>query len=121
MPKRGQTRTAPQGLRRILAENIVRLMAESEDLRTNTALAKRSGVGRRTIDRLAAGDHGASIDTVEAVGEALGVYPWRLLIPRVAAPRATTGTVARAAVRGEPRFLGMRRPTRGVQRKAGKP
>lgn len=80
MTRRGKPRAAPQELRPVLARNVRRLMDSSADLQTATALGKRSGVGRRTVDRLLKCERAATVDTLLAIAKAFGAYPWQLLV-----------------------------------------
>lgn len=56
-------------------------MAKSPDLKSELALAKRSGVAQSTINRLLKRQVGASVDTVDALADAFGVHPWLLIHP----------------------------------------
>lgn len=80
MPKKGQKRVAPQGLRIIVARNLRKLMLETEDLKTAAALGKAAKVGRKTVERMMEGTNASSMDTIEAVSVALNVRPWQLLV-----------------------------------------
>lgn len=76
MPTEGQKRPIAQDLRNVVADNLKRLMAET----TSRQLEKRSGIGRRTIERAMKGEKGATLDTIQAIATALEVEPWQLLI-----------------------------------------
>lgn len=60
-------------LEQILAENLSALMASNVGLNTIDKLAKRSGVGRGTIDRVKKGEVSTKLETVEKLAEAFGV------------------------------------------------
>lgn len=85
MPRLGQKRVAPQELRTIVARNVRKLMVESDDLRTAAALGRASKVGRKTAERIMAGTNASTLDTLQAIAAALGVYPWQLLVDGMSA------------------------------------
>lgn len=76
MPKKGQTRELSTRLRATVAKNVRSLMGEQ----TATALGESSGVGRRSVDRLLNETVATTLDTLEAVSNALGVPPDQLLV-----------------------------------------
>lgn len=80
MPRKDQKRAAPQGMRVILGRNMRRLMLESEDYKTPTALGRAAKVGRKTVERMMAGTNAATIDSIEAVALVLQVRPWQMLV-----------------------------------------
>jgi transcriptional regulator with XRE-family HTH domain len=63
----------------ILAENLTRLMAESLDLRSNLALAKRAKVGHTHIGRILRLESSPTLEFVDAIATAFGVDTWELL------------------------------------------
>lgn len=63
----------------LLAANLTRLMEGSQGLRTIDQVAKRSGIGRGTVDRVKKGEVSTTIDKVEALADAFGVSPAALL------------------------------------------
>jgi len=54
-------------------------MENSQNLRTVDQVAKRSGVGRGTVDRVKKAEVSTTIDKIEALAEAFGVSPAALL------------------------------------------
>lgn len=67
-----------------LAQNLARLMAVSEDLRTQTALAKRSKVAQTTISNYLRPTSYRGSPNLEQIGKlarAFGLEPWHLLHP----------------------------------------
>ncbi len=81
MPRKGQKRTAPKGLRVIVARNLRKLMVVHEELKTATALGKASRIGRKTVGRMMDGtEHAITLDSLEAVAGALRVLPWQMLV-----------------------------------------
>jgi DNA-binding Xre family transcriptional regulator len=79
MPRKGQERELDTGLRAVVSRNLRRLMDGSEDLQTATALGKKSGVGRRTVDRALDQSTAANLDTLWALCNALNCQPWELV------------------------------------------
>ena len=65
--------------RTVLAKNLKALMAHHET--NQTGLGKRSGLAQSTVGRILKEAHAADVDTLEAVGKALGVTPWQLMVP----------------------------------------
>lgn len=63
----------------LLAANLTRLMEGSQGLRTIDQVAKRSGIGRGTVDRVKKGEVSTTLDKVEALADAFGVSPAALL------------------------------------------
>lgn len=55
-------------------------MLETDDLKTPTALGRVAKVGRKTIERMMAGTHATTLDSLEAVAVALNVRPWQMLV-----------------------------------------
>lgn len=76
MPKRDQKRQLSKELRDVVAGNVKTLKGEE----SNTQLGKRSGLGRRTVDRVLDSSNAATLDTLEALAIAFGVEPWQLLL-----------------------------------------
>jgi len=67
-----------------LASNLARLMAVSEDLKTQMALAKRSGVAQTTISnylRPASYEGAPQLDKIEKLAKAFGLEAWHLIHP----------------------------------------
>lgn len=79
MPREGQKRKLDRGLREVVARNLRRLMDGSEGLETATALGKKSGLGRRTVDRALDQKTAANLDTLWALCGALDCQPWELV------------------------------------------
>lgn len=87
--------------RLILAANLTRLMAESEDLKTIKQLhdaTVRHGVGvsTGTIDRIRRAKVSAGVDHLTALAQAFGLEPWQLLEAGVKAP--SSAVLAKAQI-----------------------
>jgi transcriptional regulator with XRE-family HTH domain len=65
----------------VLATNLNALMASDHSLNTVEKLAKRSGVGTGTIDRLRRAEASARLYTIVAIAVAFKIEPWQLLVP----------------------------------------
>lgn len=65
--------------RTVLAQNLKALMRHG-DL-TQSALGKKAGVAVSTIGRILVEKHAPDIDTLHAIGYALNMTPWQLLVP----------------------------------------
>lgn len=65
--------------RQIVANNLTRFMAQSQDLKSNLALGKRAKVGHSHIGRILRGESSATTDMLDALASALGVQTWELL------------------------------------------
>lgn len=65
--------------RDILAANLNRLM-EHKQL-SQHGVRRLSGLTQTTVGRITRAEHGASVDTLEPLGRALGYEPWMLLYP----------------------------------------
>lgn len=82
MPRNGQKRKAPHALRGLVAANVRRFMGRPGSGAPGPAeLGKKAKVGKRTINRLLGSENSATLDTIEAVADALGVFPYELLLP----------------------------------------
>jgi hypothetical protein len=71
-------------LREILAHNLAALMARSADMKTQSALARRSKVSQKTISNylVAASYTGApSLGKVEKLARVFGLETWQLIHP----------------------------------------
>lgn len=66
-------------LDRILAKNVNELMKSSRDLNSNPKLASRARLGLGTIQRIRNAETSARVITIEALADAFGVNPTRLL------------------------------------------
>lgn len=106
MPFDGQTRRVPKRLRVIVAANVRRLMNRTRDLSSPTNLGAKAGVGKRTVNRLLGMKNAATLDTIEAVADALDVDPYELLIPhrigtevREESPQSENGYIPRRTAR----------------------
>lgn len=68
-----------------LADNLTRLMADRG--LTQTALAKMSGVGQRTISTILdldrSDDINPTISTIQAIADCFSVPAWQMLIPNM--------------------------------------
>lgn len=73
-------------MRAVVADNVRNLKGEE----SATQLGKRSGVGRRTVDRLLESTHAATLDTIEALAKAFSVEPWQLLLKSYRKPVVIT-------------------------------
>jgi hypothetical protein len=71
--------------RHIVAANLMRLMAESEDLTTIKGLSERCGVSTGTIDRTRRAESAIGVDNLESVAAAFGLQAWQMLIPGIKA------------------------------------
>lgn len=86
----------------VLAENLDRLMQQSDDLRTQANVAKRAGIAQTAVSLMLRPDARArtksgktpspKLAEVERVAGAFGMHLWQLLID----PNTLTDTVARA-------------------------
>jgi transcriptional regulator with XRE-family HTH domain len=65
--------------RTTLAKNLKALMDHLEI--KQSALGKRAGIAQSTVGRILQEKHAPDIDTIEALGRALGVSLWQLLVP----------------------------------------
>lgn len=70
-------------LRKTVAENLQRLMDEHVELRSQSALARRSKVPQRTIGRIVNQEVTASLDVLEALSKPFDLQPWQLLVPSI--------------------------------------
>lgn len=87
--------------RLVLAANLSRLMAESEDLKTIKQLhlaTVRAGspVSTGTIDRIRRAQVSAGVDQLTALGKPFGLEPWQLLEAGIKA--TSSGALATAKV-----------------------
>lgn len=67
-----------------LARNLSKLMAASEDLRSQSALSRRSKVAQTTISNYLAPDSytgSPSLDKIAALARAFGLEAWHLIHP----------------------------------------
>jgi transcriptional regulator with XRE-family HTH domain len=74
----GTKQTTP---RVVLAQNLKALMAHGDV--NQTQLGKKAGIAQSTIGRILAEKHAPDIETLAAIGKALGVSPWQLLVPHL--------------------------------------
>jgi transcriptional regulator with XRE-family HTH domain len=63
----------------ILAENINLLMLNREEINTIDKLAKKSGIGKGTIERIKKAQVSTTVRTVEALADAVGLLPTELI------------------------------------------
>lgn len=70
-------------LRETVAANLQRLMEDHVELRTQSALARRSKVPQRTIGRIVNKEVTASLDVLEALAKPFDLQPWQLLVPGI--------------------------------------
>lgn len=71
-------------LKKDLARNLAKLMAASEDLRSQSALARRSKVAQTTISNYLAPSSykgSPSLDKIAALAHAFGLEAWHLIHP----------------------------------------
>lgn len=67
--------------REVLADNLERLMKDRPELDSSPKLKKKTKISDGTINRLRRKETGATIDTIDAIASAYGLYPWQLLVP----------------------------------------
>ena len=67
--------------RKVLAQNLHRLMAARPKLNSNPKLSKRSGVGIATLSRILNMSSAATLDTVTRLASAFEMTPWQMLVP----------------------------------------
>lgn len=67
----------------VLSANLKRLMAASEDLRTQAALGKKAKIDQRTVGRILNGEHSPQLKQIEAIAEAFDLLPWQILVPGI--------------------------------------
>lgn len=67
--------------RAVLRQNLRALMALSQDLKSQSALHKKTGVAQSTIGRILS-EHGenAGIETIERLAKAFELQGWQLLV-----------------------------------------
>ncbi|WGL97373.1 helix-turn-helix transcriptional regulator [Arsenophonus sp. aPb] len=65
---------------KILSDNITTLMMV-DGIKSQTKLSIKSGLGQSTINRIIKNEASATIDSLEAIANALGRKPYELLIP----------------------------------------
>lgn len=73
-----------QEIKRDLARNLSKLMAVSEGLRTQIALAEKSGVGQTTISNYLRPDSyegSPNLEQIQLLAKAFGLEAWHLLHP----------------------------------------
>lgn len=75
--------TKPTHLEQILSANLTKLMDGHPELNTVYALAKKSGVGRGTVQRVRHADVSTSLENLEKLAEAFDLEPAQLLSPRL--------------------------------------
>ena len=63
--------------RKVLSDNLRRLIGD----RSQSEWAAAHGIDKKPIQRALAGQHAATIDTIEAIAKAAGILPWQLLVP----------------------------------------
>lgn len=83
MPNKQTHRLVSKALREVVAANLKALMKAyaEDDLGTPAKIAKKVGLGRNTVKRMADAAHGSTLDTIEAVAGAFPVHPWQMLVP----------------------------------------
>lgn len=75
-------------LRQIVARNLRRAMERNPSCDTQTALAKRAGIGQSHVSRILRGESAATLDLLAAMAEALNIQPWELLADEEATRQA---------------------------------
>lgn len=87
-PMKGQPKTkkAPGFMRRVVGANIARLLDHHYRHLPNVtqkqrALAKDSGIGFGTIQRIMKEEVGASIDNIESIADSLQISVYQLMLP----------------------------------------
>lgn len=70
-------------VRKILADNVAKLMASRPDLDSQQKLRRKAGgkLGQATISRILRCESAATIDNIQAIAEAFGMDAWQLLVP----------------------------------------
>ena len=68
-------------IEKTVADNLTLLMKSSNAAGSDEKLARRSGVGRGTVQRARRGEVSLSIGNLERLADAFGLEPWQLLIP----------------------------------------
>jgi hypothetical protein len=67
----------------VVAQNLRRLMDDHVELRTQSALARRSKVPQRTIGRIVNKEVTPSLDVLEDLAKPFDLQPWQLLVPNL--------------------------------------
>lgn len=65
----------------VLADNLAALMGAHEDLSTQGAVGKRSGMDQRTVGRIKNREHSPTLRQIDGLAAAFGLLPWQLLVP----------------------------------------
>lgn len=84
-------------LKEIVGDNVKAIMATKKLSQTKVAAAaKKSGtpIDQTTVGRIARADFPATLDSLEALANGLGVEPWQVLYPKLdpaALPKAVPG------------------------------
>ena len=69
--------------RKVLAQNLQRLMNSNPKLDSNPKLSKRAGVGVATLSRIMSMKTGANLDTITRLAGVFGMAPWQMLVPNL--------------------------------------
>lgn len=95
---------APGKMRKVLADNVNRLMAHYYRRSTNQAkdLAAAADVSLSTVQRIVAGASGATIDSKEAVAGVFHLSAYQILVPDI---DPTNPPVVEGAVQAEKKIL----------------
>lgn len=99
-------------LLQVFAKNLERAMRVSDGLDNQTALAKRSGIAQTHISRLLRARSAATLDTIAALSEALGMQPWELLVDEQATRKAIIERMIGPHGSGDDKVLDLRRGRR---------
>lgn len=67
----------------ILANNLKRLMAAHETLKTQAAVGKACGINQRTVGYIINQEHSCGLKQLEAIAQAFDLQPWQLLVPNL--------------------------------------
>jgi hypothetical protein len=85
----------PESLPAVFARNVWALMSASTDLQSQSALAKKAGIGQATIDRILECTPGTRLDNIGKIAWAFGVNPWIMLHPNMAHAESEAAFYAR--------------------------
>lgn len=84
----------------LLAENLGRLMKDHPELDSSPKIAKKSGLGQKTVNNATAKRHDAKLSTLDGLARAFGTEQWALLFPEA---DKTLHDLARAYNQGDER------------------
>lgn len=67
--------------RKVLAQNLQRLMSKRPKLNSNPKISKKADIGIATLSRVTRMDGGATLDTITRLATVFGLQPWQMLVP----------------------------------------